>query len=460
MLGAGPAGLAAAWRAARRGRSVVVLERSSALGGMSASFDVAGVRVDHGSHRLHPATPPRLLADLRGLLGGDLQTRRRHGRLRLASTWTGFPLRAGEVVRALPPALLAAAARDAVIATLRRRDDSSYAAALRSGLGDTLYELVYAPYAEKLWGLPGERIDAHQARVRVSADTPGKLAARLIRPHRGGSAGGQGRVFCYPRRGFGQIAEVIAQAAVDAGASIMAATEVTAVEPAPGSVTVATAGGGSLTARYALSTLPLPLLARLSRPSPPPDVGAAAAGLRFRAMVLAYLVHEGGRWSPYDAHYLPGPETPVSRLSEPANYRSSLDDPADRSVLCAELPCAVGDSVWRAGDQSLADLVAVGMAGSGLPPLRLGAAEVRRLPRVYPVFDTRYAARLDVLDAWASSLPSITSLGRLGLFAHDNTHHALAMGYAAADAIGPDGALDHVAWARAREGFATHVVED
>lgn len=460
MLGAGPAGLAAAWLAARRGRSVVVLERSATLGGMSASFDVAGVRVDHGSHRLHPATPPRLLADLRGLLGADLQTRRRHGRLRLAGTWTGFPLRGREVIRALPPALLAAAGRDAVIATLRRRDDSSYAAALRSGLGDTLYELVYAPYAEKLWGLPGESIDAHQAHVRVGADTPGKLAARLLRPRRGGSGGGQGQVFHYPRLGFGQIAEAIAQAAVAAGASIKTETQVSAVTPTAGGVTVETAGGGSLSARYALSTLPLPLLARLSRPCPPASVGAAAAGLRFRAMVLVYLVHEGGRWSPYDAHYLPGLETPVTRLSEPANYRSSVDDPADRSVLCAELPCAVGDSVWRAGDQDLADLVTTGLAVTGLPPLRLGAVEVRRLPRVYPIFDTGYAARLDVLDAWASSLPSLTSLGRLGLFAHDNSHHALAMGYAAAEAIGPDGSLDRVAWARARAGFVTHVVED
>ena len=81
VLGAGPAGLAAAWRAARRGLSVTVLEREAGVGGMAASFDVAGVRVDHGSHRLHPAISPPLLAALRGLLGADLQTRPRHGRL-------------------------------------------------------------------------------------------------------------------------------------------------------------------------------------------------------------------------------------------------------------------------------------------------------------------------------------------------------------------------------------------
>jgi len=65
VLGAGPAGLAAAWRAARKGLSVIVLERGDSVGGMAASFDVAGFRVDFGSHRLHPAIPPHLLTDLR-----------------------------------------------------------------------------------------------------------------------------------------------------------------------------------------------------------------------------------------------------------------------------------------------------------------------------------------------------------------------------------------------------------
>ena len=92
-------------------------------------------------------------------------------------------------------------------------------------------------------------------------------------------------------------------------------------------------------------------------PAPPTAVLEDAARLAFRAMVLVYVVHEGGRWSPYDAHYLPGPETPVTRLSEPANYRVSDDDPPDRTVLCAEMPCAVGDPIWSASEDELATIV-------------------------------------------------------------------------------------------------------
>src|ERR1700712_1088021 len=103
VLGGGPAGLAAAGKAAATGRSVLLLERGPAVGGMAASFEVAGVRVDAGSHRLHPASPPAVLDLLRELLGDDLQTRPRNGRLRLYGRWVGFPLRPAELVRTLPP---------------------------------------------------------------------------------------------------------------------------------------------------------------------------------------------------------------------------------------------------------------------------------------------------------------------------------------------------------------------
>ena len=123
VLGAGPAGLAAAWRAARRGLKVTLLERADRVGGLAGSFDVAGLRVDHGSHRLHPSTPPRLIADLRSLLGADLQTRPRNGRLRIEGRWIGFPLQAGELARGLPPSMVAKVARESMTAPFRRREE-------------------------------------------------------------------------------------------------------------------------------------------------------------------------------------------------------------------------------------------------------------------------------------------------------------------------------------------------
>jgi len=465
VLGAGPAGLAAAWRAGLAGLSTIVVERAPAIGGMAASFDVAGVRVDHGSHRLHPATSPAVLADLRGLLGGDLQCRPRNGRLRIASQgggyqgdggrWVGFPLRPAELLRALPAGMLARIAAEALTKPLRgRQQPTSYSAALRSSLGPTLYDALYAPYAVKLWGLPGSQIDAEQARRRVSADTPWKIARRMLR-----RGSGQGHVFYYPRRGFGQIVEALAAAAVDAGAQLRLGTEADRVHAGEDGVTVHTRDGQQLRAGHLFTTIPLPLLARIVTPAAPTWAVEAAAALRFRSMVLVYLVHEGRPWTGFDAHYLPGLDSPVSRISEPANYRDSAADPNDRTVLCCEIPCQFGDRWWSADEGSLAAMVAGTLDRASLPPVRCVDVMARRLRTVYPIYETGYAKHLRGLDSWACTLPRVTTFGRLGLFVHDNTHHAIAMAYDAVDAL-TNGHWDATAWSAARRRFADHVVED
>jgi protoporphyrinogen oxidase len=457
VLGAGPAGLAAAWRAAQRGLSVTVLERTGSVGGMAASFEIAGMRVDQGSHRLHPATPANVLTHLRRLLGADLQVRRRNGRLRVAGRWVRFPLHAGELARSLPAATLAGIGRDAVASALRRPHQDTYAEVLRAGLGPTLYDEVYGPYAVKLWGLAGDRIDGEQARRRVTANTPWKVALRAAR---GGRGDVPGQFFYYPRRGFGQIAEALADAATAEGAEIRLNAEVDRIEVTVDGAIAFTQDGDVVKARHAFSTIPLPVLARMTRPAPSLADIESAGRLRFRAMLLVYLVHEGGRWTSYDAHYIPGPETPVTRVSEPANYRDSADDRQDRSVLCAEVPCSMTEELWAASDDELGDLVQEGLARVGLPPVRRAHVEVRRLGQVYPIYQIGYRDQFTGLDQWAMSLPTVTTFGRHGLFAHDNTHHALVMAYDAVDALSNDGHFDGMAWAAARERFATHVVED
>jgi len=457
VLGAGPAGLAAAWRAAQRGLSVIVLERTGAVGGMAASFEIAGIRVDQGSHRLHPTTPANVLAHLRRLLGSDLQTRRRNGRLRVAGRWVRFPLRATELATALPTGTLLGIGRDALTSALRRPHDDTYADVLRAGLGPTLYDAVYGPYAVKLWGLAGDRIDGDQARRRVTANTPWKVAARAAR---GSREDAPGQFFYYPRRGFGQIVEALADAVADEGGDIRLNAEVDRVEVTVDGATAFTQDGDVVEARHAFSTIPLPVLARMTRPAPSLSDVESAGRLRFRAMILVYLVHEGGRWTQYDAHYIPGPETPVTRVSEPANYRDSPDDRQDRSVLCAEVPCSMTEELWAASDDELGHLVQEGLARVGLPPVRRAQVEVRRLGQVYPIYQVGYRDQLAGLDQWAMSLPTVTTFGRHGLFAHDNTHHALVMAYDAVDALSDDGYFDSLAWAAARERFATHVVED
>ncbi|AYY13411.1 FAD-dependent oxidoreductase [Actinobacteria bacterium YIM 96077] len=453
VIGAGPAGLAAAWRAALRGFSVALLERADHVGGMAASVDVAGIRVDQGSHRLDRATPGYLLADLRELMGDDLQLRQRSSRIRVLDNWLSVPLRADEVTRRLPRSLLARIARDSATTSFRRGGNESYASVVRSRVGPALYETVYGPLAEKQWGIPGDCISAVQAYRQASRLSAWKVAGRAvgrIRRKTQEIAGG----YYYPRHGFGRLVETLADAGAEAGVDIKLEAEVDRVRVYEDEVEVATQDGDVVRGGLVFSTLPLPLLARISRPAPSLTSIESAARLRYRAMLLVYIVHKGGRWSPYDSHDIPDQRTPVLRISEPMNYRDNPDDPSDRSVLCAEIPCSMTDEVWGLDDESLADLVDETLGMTGLPGVERAHVETRRLGQVYPIYRLGYEDDLTEVDAWARMIRRIVTLGRQGLFVFDNVHQALLMAYDAVDAIREDGRFDRYAWTVARERFA------
>ena len=78
----------------------------------------------------------------------------------------------------------------------------------------------------------------------------------------------------------------------------------------------------------------------------------------------------------------------------------------------------------------------------------------------YPVYRVGFENDLAGVDNWARMLRRVVTFGRQGLFAHDNTHHALIMAYDAVDALRDDGRFDRYAWTAARQRFDRHVVED
>ena len=454
VLGAGPAGVGAAYRAATSSRSVTVIERSDRVGGASASFTVAGQRVDVGSHRLHPSIDPEILDHIQRALGSNLQKRPRNGRIRLAGHWIGFPLKSADLLAHLPRKFAAGVAFDGATSWRNHPATDTFADVIRASLGPTMAESFYFPYARKLWGLEPEEISGEQARRRVAASSPLAIVKRLL-----SGAGGETPFFFYPRDGFGAIVEALSTAAGEAGADFRFERAAESIEFRPDRVEVTITGGESIEGKRVWSTIPLTLLARIAVPAAPQHVLDAASSLSFRSMLLVYLVLDVDRYTNYDAHYLPESFTPVTRISEPKNYRDG-DDPAGRTVLCAELPCGHGDELWDAPDESLATVVTDALRDAGLPPASPSSIVVRRLRHAYPVYRTGYEHAYGKLDAWASGHDRLLTFGRQGLFVHDNSHHAYAMAWAAADALEDDGGFDQASWRAARTRFAEHVVED
>ena len=463
VLGAGPAGLGAAWRLARRGGFAVdVVERGEAVGGNAASFDLEGLRVDYGSHRLHPSCAPEILDDIRAMLGGELLDRPRHGRIRLRGRWVHFPLKPADLAAHLPPGFLAGVAADSLRKLAPGRSEDTFAGVLERGLGRTICRDFYFPYARKIWGVDPAVLDPEQARRRVSAGSLAKMVAKALRSVPGFRKPGGGR-FYYPRRGFGSIAEAYAAAAASAGARLRLRTSVAAVEASAARVQAVRVSGPNgmerIEARQVLSTIPISQLVRVVEPAAPASILASACALKFRAMILIYLVLATDRFTEFDAHYFPDSSVAITRLSEPKNY--GLGDAPGRTVLCAELPCSVEDPVWRASDAELARLMSQALAAAGLPlGCRVLSAASRRLSQAYPIYTRDYREHFDRMDAWLTGMDGLVTFGRQGLFAHDNTHHALAMAYALDGCLDGEGRLDRARWDGCRAAFRSHVVED
>ncbi len=464
ILGAGPAGVGAAYQLRRQQRArVTILEAQQVVGGNAGSFTLEGLRVDYGSHRLHPACEPEIMRDIRDFLGEDLLDRPRHGRIGLRGRWIHFPLKPLDLLLRLDPGFATSTLADMAAKPFRTSAaGDTFASVLWANLGPTICRDFYFPYAKKIWGRAPEELSGIQARRRVSAGSFGKLIRKVFSAVPGLKPPGAGR-FYYPRKGFGQISEAYAGAAVAAGAELRLGARVTRLAPRqgmPGWVvgTEGANGEASLEADHLWSTIPITALAR-AMPDTPAAVLEAAGKISYRAMLLVYLVLDVEQFTEYDAHYFPDPKITITRLSEPKNY-SVASEPRGRTVLCAELPCDADDATWRLDDAALGRLVAEDLARAGVPLAKAPVAvAVRRLRQAYPIYLNGYEQPLGVLDEWSLRLPRVLSYGRQGLFAHDNTHHALFMAYAAAECLGADG-FDERRWASYREVFKTHVVED
>ena len=466
VLGAGPAGIAAAYALTKHGKAFVeVLERAPVAGGNSTSFQIDGIWCDYGSHRFHPVADPEVIADVKSLLGDDLLLQPRHGRIRLGGKWIHFPLKPADALLRLPKPFAASLLGDMIFKPFRKKRGGAktFSSVLYSGLGPTISENFYFPYVRKLWGLDPDKLSVTLAERRVSSGSVGKILAKMARMLPGMKGPTTGR-FYYPKQGFGQISQAMVAKATDQGAAFKFGADIAKIERQDNRVTGLVLREGKtnrrVSAEQVYSTIPLTTVVRLMVPPPPPEVIAAANAIRFRGMILVYLILGTDRFTEFDAHYFPETSIPISRMSEPKNYNSATG-PTDRTILCAELPCDPGEKWWDMSDEELGRHYCDWLGQLGLPvTVPVIRCETRRLAHAYPVYDLDYQKNFETVDKWLLGLDGFLSFGRQGLFAHDNTHHAFAMAYAAADVLQKDGALDRKAWATQRHEFESHRVED
>lgn len=468
VLGAGLAGLSCAYELARGGAEVIVLEREEHAGGMASSFSLEtedGERwsYDFGPHRFH-THDVELLAHVREILGPNVRTAHRLSRIVLFGRFFDYPLKAGNVLRNLPKRVLVRAFADYLWVRFTERtritrySDESFEGWVTRRFGRTLYDLFFGRYTEKAWKMPPGQISGDWASQRISLLSLGHTVRRtLMRSNKGLGSRTSFSEFIYPAEGgIGEIARGYVREIERLGGRVILGGPVVRVEREGTRVTGVRYGGGDggeLTADHYISTIPITTLARTVRPPAPREVLDAISGLEYVSILFVYLRVDRPQVSPDSWMYLPEHHLTVHRISEFKNF-SPAAAPPDKTMVCAEITCRIGDEHWRASDEELvaiaeADLRAIGLLGDS----RVLGAHVERIPHAYPVYDLEYKEHLAPVLEFVHSLENLRTGGRQGLFRYNNMDQSIEMGRLMAAAVLEGHDTGHEAVATEHEYF-------
>jgi protoporphyrinogen oxidase len=467
ILGAGPAGLMLAFKLLQRkdlNLRVTVVEKQSLPGGIAASFQEEGIWLDYGSHRLHSTTPDHILCDIKNILGSSLLRRKRNGRIRLQGRFLKFPLKPIDCLFHLPFSFLFGVLLDLLKKPFRSSTPAvSFADQLLQGLGSTICEKFYFPYAYKLWGYLPDQIDVEQAKKRVSAGTISKILKKMA-AFLPGIRTQKSAVFYYPKEGIGQISNALAEKVTQMGGRILYNTEATGITKSEGKITSISAikqngEHDTLNVDFIFTTIPVTQTVHLLGSSTGSTAQTAANSLKYRNMVFLYLLMDCGQWQPFDAHYFPEKEYIFSRISEGKNYNDATL-PSDKTIICCEIPCQHDDTIWLADDEHLKRLVLEDMKKATIPVTNLVRVFSKRQTNVYPIYTIGYPEKLTIIERHLAETRGLISLGRQGLFTHDNIHHTMMMADRAAQCFGNKGQWNASQWDVFCEEFSGYVVED
>jgi protoporphyrinogen oxidase len=458
VLGAGPAGMAAAWKLSEMGHQVTVLERDDAVGGMARTITVGKYLVDFGPHTFHIRETPEsreILDAIKPFFGKDPLILTRGTRVLLRGKEYVYPLEMLQVLTGVSPLLSARIVFDYLVATVKsalapaKKEDSFEEWGVRN-LGRTLYDLCFGIYSARVWGLPTSQISSKQAQ-RVAKLNLKNIILRTL-----GIRADPATYFTkymYPRQGISLLYEGMATEVRAAGNTIKLGCPVVRLErsgdPSTGSgqghiskvFYLENGAEQSIECDDVLSTLPLPVLVNMITPALPAAVQANAAKLRYRSLKLIYIALKRAQMTDYHWVYLLDEQFRVNRLSEQKNVSPDMVPP-DRTVLCIELSLWKDEPLWEASDEEIYQLALRDLMkmGYGVTEAEVEDYHITDIPTAYPVYELNFEDHLiPVLDG-VHEVSNILTLGRHGLFLNNSMDDNVLLGMRIAEHINrPEG---------------------
>jgi protoporphyrinogen oxidase len=438
IIGAGPAGLTAAYELTKSGVTSIVLEADSVVGGISRTEVRDGWRFDIGGHRFF--TKVQRVDDFwHEILDDDeFLQRPRASRIYYQGKFFDYPIKPVKALRTL--GLVEAMRCGASFLWVRVRppqDQSTLEGYIVSNYGWRLYHHFFKTYSEKLWAIPPSEIGADWGAQRIKGMSLWNAVWEPVRSRLAGSRDRSKQVtslierFQYPKYGPGMMWERCRDLVEANGTKVIMETPVTRIRHEGGRAVSVVAEADGVTTEYpadhVVSSMPFSLLLRAMDPPAPAEVQRAADDLRFRDFLTVALVVPADKVAWTDNWlYVHAPDVKTMRIQNFGSWSPYLVKDG-RNVLGLEYTVLESDESWTASDADLiergkAELERMGLVNAA----DVEAGYVVRMPKAYPVYDEAYGDNVDVLRAWlADNAPNVHPVGRNGMHKYNNQDHSM-----------------------------------
>ncbi len=435
ILGGGITGLYLAYRLTQEKEyDVTLLERNNHVGGICASFAKDGITFDYGPHKIY-TTIPGVLDEYKKILGNDMLTIKKKNSLRLLGKYFEFPVKIQQVVLGIPFFIGVRCGMSYGTSLLKKifssQQPQTYEEYFLQGFGRVGYNLLFRDYAEKVWGDP-QMLSEELARKRIPVPSILSLLANMVKKQ---NPSVSADYFYYPRKGFGQLTEILHNKIIAQGGKIILEANITAMtsqERMIKSITyVHKKKEKKITADIVISTIHITDIPSFFSPSQ--QVREAANQLHHRGLILVYLIVQKERLFQENWLFFPEREYIFNRVSEQKSF-STETMPKDKTVIIAEVTATPDDEQWSMDEKALLDLVIRDLKKADiLHDEKILDAFTKRARRIYPIYAVGYKSHLQTLLNFVHSFDNLYTLGRQGLFNYNNTDHCIDMGRKMAD---------------------------
>ena len=435
IIGAGPAGLTAAYQLCKEGVPSVVLEKDDVVGGISRTVNYRGYLFDIGGHRFF--TKVKAVDDMwREVLGDEKFLRRsRLSRIYYDRKFFNYPLKATNALLGLGifnSFLMLGSYAKAQMFPIK--PEVSFEHWICNRFGKRLFHTFFKTYTEKVWGIPCSEISADWAAQRIKGLS---LISTIKNALLSSQSTDKGEIiktlidaFDYPAKGPGMMWEKVADIIQTQNSELKKQSSVEKILWQEDKITALEISHDGKTELVEgtdfISSMPMQELVRKMDPPAPAEVQRAADQLGYRDFLTVSLIINKADLFQDNWIYIHDSAVQVGRIQNFKNWSPQMVPDQSKTCLGLEYFCFEGDGLWNTSDEDLIKLATKELGILGLIDTRdVEDGAVVRMPKAYPVYDSIYAQAVNTIREFIESLGNMHLVGRNGMHKYNNQDHSM-----------------------------------